>query len=237
MMTRRLNVILASIRDDRPVEATMISIKDFVPPIVVPLARKVKGLVAAKDVPAPKLFDGEGLLFEEAVAGASVYFEYGMGLSTLWALKHTTATIYAVDTSSEWVSTVEMQAGNMGRGRLNAKWVDLGPVENWGYPSSYAHRNRFEDYMDFVWTSGLSPDVVLIDGRFRVCSFLHSLLKSRSGTKIIFDDYRRRAGYHVVEEFLPISHEFGRQCLFVVPPEIDRQAIAYARDKFLYVMD
>ena len=42
----------------------------------------------------------------------------------------------------------------------------------------------------------------MIDGRFRVASFLTTLKKSKKGTKIIFDDYKSRSQYHVVEKII-----------------------------------
>ena len=70
------------------------------------------------------------------------------------------------------------------------------------------------------------PDVVLIDGRFRVACFLTSLLKSKVGAVIIFDDYSDRNHYHVVEEFVEVSHLEQRQAIFVVPELSDDERLS-----------
>jgi hypothetical protein len=43
------------------------------------------------------------------------------------------------------------------------------------------------------WRRGaVKPDLVLIDGRFRLACFLHPLLAAAPGTPILFDDYTNR---------------------------------------------
>jgi hypothetical protein len=60
----------------------------------------------------------------------------------------------------------------------------------------------------------LVPDTVLIDGRFRVASFLFSLLSARIGTTILFDDYVDRPVYFVVEQSCPLTSLCERMGLF-----------------------
>jgi hypothetical protein len=67
-----------------------------------------------------------------------------------------------------------------------------------------------------MWQEKISPDLVLIDGRFRVFCFLTSVKFAPVGTKILFDDYINRPFYHVVEEFCERIDTCGRQALFEV---------------------
>lgn len=62
----------------------------------------------------------------------------------------------------------------------------------------------------------LISSFVLIDGRFRVASFLTSIKFCDDGCKIIFDDYANRTHYHVVEEIIKPIKIFGNQALFEV---------------------
>jgi hypothetical protein len=105
--------------------------------------------------------------------------------------------------------------------------IDLGELGDWGYPSTYHH--RFRNYVHSpLQHSPVKPDLVLIDGRFRVACFLHSLLTAEAGTPILFDDYTNRPYYHLVEEFCPIEQTEGRQALFRLPEELDRERIGPA---------
>lgn len=55
---------------------------------------------------------------------------------------------------------------------------------------------------DELLRKGDSPNLFLIDGRFRVCSFLTSLMMSKRGTVILFHDYYNRPDYHIIEQYL-----------------------------------
>lgn len=181
------------------------------------------------------LFRGEDGLFRTALDGCQVYGEYGCGASTIWCARNSTAQILSVDTSSEWIERVLNSTGNPQQ--LQLVHVDLGTLGAWGRPRDYSHRDRFADYISAPWRFELKPDVVLIDGRFRVACFLTSLIEAAPGTIILFDDYTDRPHYHLVEDYTPIVDHAGTQAKFVVPGELDTARIKKEIQHFLYVMD
>ncbi|ADL00544.1 conserved hypothetical protein [Brevundimonas subvibrioides ATCC 15264] len=181
------------------------------------------------------LFDGSDEMFRREASRSRVYGEYGMGASSRWVLSNTDALVLAVDTSEEWVLSVRSAFAD--EPRLRAQWVDVGPVGEWGRPVSMAKRDAFPSYLSSIWDHAEQPDLVLVDGRFRVASFLTSLLRAKPGTRIIFDDYMNRPHYHVADEVLPSIEHCGRQALFVVPEWIDRPVIDRLRDRFIFVID
>ena len=79
--------------------------------------------------------------------------------------------------------------------------------------------------------------MILIDDRFRVASFLFSLINAKEGSIIIFDDYMYRYHYHVVEEILEVHNKCGRQVVFKVPKVFNKQLAEELLQKFIYVMD
>lgn len=180
------------------------------------------------------LFDGDNALFLAALDGARVYGEYGLGASTLWVDRNTDACIIGVDTSAEWVTRTRAALNRPGH---DLRHVDVGPVAKWGRPRSYKKRRNFIRYVDGPWTGPAKPDVVLIDGRFRVACFLTCLGTADPGTVIVFDDYTQRPIYHLVEEVLRPEAVNDRQAMFVVPEDLDTPAIERLRDQFLMVMD
>ena len=150
------------------------------------------------------------------------------------------ANIYATDTSSTWLDMVRGQVPKEASSRLNLTHVDLGGLKKWGRPSTYAHRDYFPDYGNLMWRQGVAdPDLVLVDGRFRVFCFLTSLRNARPGTHIFFDDYMNRPHYHVVEEFAERADSCGRQALFIVPEKdaLEVERLDAEIDAFRYVMD
>jgi hypothetical protein len=185
----------------------------------------------------PALFGGDTALFEEATRDVKVYGEYGCGKSTKWVMANTEAKIISVDSDPDWIDA--MRRSNLEAERMTLIWADVGEVGAWGKPKNYSHRHAFNNYTEALWRGKDKPDVVLIDGRFRICCFLTTLKHADPGTKIIFDDYVRRTPFHVVEEFLEPEACSERQALFIVPPksEIDDFKIDPEIERFRYVLD
>ena len=167
-------------------------------------------------LPNNTLFDGDDFLFKSLIADVKIYFEYGCGKSTEYMYKKSNSLIFSVDTSKEWAKKTSNLSTNFNQDRLNVKWIDVGDVVEWGYPINFEKKQNFIEYANWFWNFGLKPDLVLIDGRFRVLCFLTSINFAPIGTKIIFDDYTNRPFYHIAEEFLKIKDTRGRQALFVV---------------------
>lgn len=187
----------------------------------------------------PTLFDGgeNSFLFKKYIQNCKVYGEYGCGLSTQYVLNNTNCSVISIDSSSEWVNLVKSKSSNSER--LDIHYIDVGFVGNWGRPVDYQKRENFKDYTNRLWEQNIKPDLILIDGRFRVACFLTCLLKASEGTKIIFDDYTNRSEYQIVEEFLFTTESCGRQALFITETltETKQLAINAMLEKFRYVMD
>ena len=190
------------------------------------LRRKSKGF----------LFDGDDAAFKSLLPQTATYAEYGVGKSSLWVLANTHASILAVDTSEYWIDQVRGKAGESAS-RFDIDWVDLGPIGWAGRPKNYARRAAFQRYIESPWNRDRKPEVILVDGRFRVACFLYSLMKADAGTTIFFDDYKDRHHYHIVEEFLMPTRFCGRQAIFDVPGTLDREGLIAEYEKFQYVMD
>ena len=181
------------------------------------------------------LFDGDDYLFKRCLQSSKMYGEYGSGKSTIWVSENFRKTLkYSVDTSVQWVTRVNAQLGYD-----IVKHVDVGDVGDWGRPKSYDFRRNFIRYAESLWIDESGYDLILVDGRFRVLCFLTCLLKCKDGTTIIFDDYRNRPHYHVVEEFLKPIDFCGRQALFKVENKsnFDLTAVEKERTLFSYVID
>lgn len=180
------------------------------------------------------LFDGDDLLFKKEISTIDTYGEYGVGETTIWAYKNTQVNIISVDTSLVWIEKVKSNIQESKR--VDIGWIDLGELKRWGQPISYDKKEFIYDYVKFIWSKKTKPQLVLIDGRFRVCCFLYSLMQASPGTKIIFDDYAKRPHYHIVEDFIKPTEIYGRQGLFIVPKNLDYKNIKKTVSKFLYVM-
>jgi len=184
------------------------------------------------------LFEGDDALFKKHIINVDTYGEYGVGNSTIWVSSNTNSQIISVETDINWLKEVKTKIGNIqNSNRFELGLIDLGEVSDWGTPKSYDKRNNIIKYIQYIWTKSSKPDLILIDGRFRVACFLMCLIKAKEGTKIIFDDYVDRKYYHIVEDFLNPAEFSTRQALFIVPKKLNKKKIQEYLEKFLFVMD
>tara|TARA_B100000900_G_scaffold268860_1_gene229530 strand:- start:232 stop:804 length:573 start_codon:yes stop_codon:yes gene_type:complete len=180
------------------------------------------------------LFNGDDYLFKSYLKNCNIYFEYGVGDSTIWVLENTSSRIISVDTDKKWIKKIDISKNKK---RINLNWINLGDLGNWGRPKSYKYRKYFNDYINNVWKFDLKADVILIDGRFRVACFLFSLINSKEDSIIIFDDYINRPHYHVVEEVIKMHENCGRQAIFKVPSTFNKKLAKELLNNFTYVFD
>lgn len=161
------------------------------------------------------------------LGSARCYLEYGTGGTTVLAAQLGVPVSYCVESDASWLSAVAHKANRVrSQGQLHLRHADIGPVDAWGYPTAQPHSTAAGDYALDVWrqlqADGASPDIVLIDGRFRVSCFLASLLHARPGTRILFDDYLDRVFYRAVEQIIPPATFHDRGAEFVVPDDLPR---------------
>lgn len=157
--------------------------------------------------------------FLDSVKNASVYVEYGCGGSTAAAFRMSSAKIICVDSDKWWIDMVyNFMPGDTSR--VEACHVDLGRVTNWGHPTNA--NTDGSAYCSWPWTRTKKADLVLIDGRFRVASFMKTLLEAEPGATVIFEDYIGRPFYKAAEKVLGPSQRVGRSAIFVVPQTLDR---------------
>ncbi|MDH4481615.1 MAG: hypothetical protein QE279_02785 [Rhodoferax sp.] len=156
--------------------------------------------------------------FMDAMSRSNCFLEYGCGGSTSYAANVAgVKSILSVDTSKPWIDKVS-ESLSRSDVKLVIKHCDFGDVHQWGVPVSRAKSADFWRYMVAPWGAAkqynLIPDAILIDGRFRVASFLYSLLSARVGTLLMFDDYLDRERYFVVEKYCKLREKHGRMGVF-----------------------
>jgi hypothetical protein len=162
--------------------------------------------------------------FVDALQRADSYLEFGAGGST-----------YLAAAAGKQFVSVESDRYFLDklRGRIEADGLfdpdfqeyrnaDIGLTREWGYPvrpPTMMPRGRLAAYSAFpadAFAGSFCPELVLVDGRFRVACALKALraLAGRSGWTLLFDDYAARGRYHVVEEFGELVGMVGRMAIF-----------------------
>lgn len=206
------------------------------PVLLLPIQRRRGRRALEREVgDAATPFDGFGPLGMALVHHATVYGEWGMGQSTVLALRAGCRRVVSVDTAEPWVDLLENLRGN--EARFEAVHVDLGPVGRWGRPISYVQRTSIDDYLRAPLDRAPEADLLLIDGRFRVACWATAMISARPGTLIVFDDYVDRTYFHVVEELAHPIAIGGRQAVFVRPEHLDVPAHEALLADFRHVME
>ncbi|MFT6452712.1 MAG: hypothetical protein ACJA06_002215 [Halocynthiibacter sp.] len=157
----------------------------------------------------------------EAYAKANVILEYGSGGSTVMGGDLEGKTIFSVENARPWL---RMMRGwfrdNPPKSEVHLHDGYVGETRKWGYPNDHEKLNRWPHYPLGIWESEgfVQPDLVLIDGRFRVGCFLATLFRTQAPVTVLYDDYIGRKRYSVVEDFAPIQETRGRMVRFELKP-------------------
>ena len=143
---------------------------------------------AAPDIGAPHLFGRELDVMQRIMcSGHRRYLEFGVGGSTLLAVRSGLESVVAVDSDPDWVAATlnnpEIDAA-VRVGRAVIRHADIGPVTQWGYPGGSEHVENWPTYIATAWDAWSQrnemPDLVFVDGRFRVACCLSVILLAAS---------------------------------------------------------
>jgi hypothetical protein len=174
--------------------------------------------------------DGPELTFPAEVAvwvrdayeQATTILEYGSGGSTAMASKMIGKTVFSVESATPWHRAMTTWLDeNPPVSDIRLHHQNIGKTRAWGWPENETHWRKFPKYALSVWQRDdfEHPDLVLIDGRFRVGCFLATLLSITKPVTVLFDDYvGREQQYQLCETFAPITQTLGRMVKFELNP-------------------
>ena len=163
----------------------------------------------------------EAAWVEEVYDAARVILEYGSGGSTVLAGEKLGCRVFSVESDKNWCENLERWfEENPPLADVRLHHADIGKTKAWGNPVNEKHWRKFANYPISVWDRDdfAQPDVVLIDGRFRAACFLTVMLRTNSPATVLFDDYKNRPNYHVVEDYVKPAEMRGRMARFEVQP-------------------
>ncbi len=157
-----------------------------------------------------------------AYAGAETILEYGSGGSTVLAGEMTGKQVFSVESDAGWAEMMRSWfKANPPQSQVRVIHADIGATTEWGHPADDSAWKRFARYPLGIWESGRmgQPDVVLVDGRFRMGCVLAAAFHTQKPLALLFDDYLRRTHYHAIEEVIGAPKEIiGRMARFEISP-------------------
>ena len=150
--------------------------------------------------------------FKKNLKNCKFYLEYGSGNSTLLAEKYKKKFI-SVEADRSFYNYLRTNKKISG-----IKYINIGPTKYFSFPilPFYFIEKKITEYCFFFKKNfvedKLIPDLILIDGRFRVCVCLNIIKfliknKIKKNIIIIIDDYQFRKSYKILNKFLKIKNE------------------------------
>ncbi|WP_335944069.1 tetratricopeptide repeat protein [Pseudomonas sp. G166] len=163
---------------------------------------------------------------------ASVILEYGSGGSTIIAARMPGKSVISVENDARWARDMQAWIANAELPTRPVIYpVDVGETGQWARPKNARAWKRFHTYPLRVWDEPFfqEPDVILIDGRFRIACFVTAYLRASKPMIVLFDDYLDRPHYHVVERLLAPTEFVGRMARFDLRPltEVPRSELTW----------
>jgi len=166
---------------------------------------------------------------QERYRAAGCILEYGAGGSTVFAAGETGAQILSIESDRDWAAKIRDHLAQEGLARpgVEIRWADIGPTGAWGKPTRARDWGKFHGYPMQPWQDpGLDPDLVLIDGRFRLGCLVAAALHCRRPLTVLIDDYEERPAYHRAEALFPLTRMIGHMAQFDLEPR------AYSNTEF-----
>ena len=147
------------------------------------------------------------LYFEKYLKKSKFYLEYGAGASTFFAKKNKKKFI-SLEADKSFYSFLK-------RNIKQIKYLDIGPTKYFSIPLLpiciiKKKINYYSNYMTNIYNSlGVIPDLILIDGRFRILTTLKIIRflkkKKAKNITIIIDDYLVREHYKNIENIITVQ--------------------------------
>lgn len=166
--------------------------------------------------------------------GARCIVEFGAGHSTGAFARLGVPRLISVDSDPDWIGRLRLDpavAEAEASGRLTLLHADIGPVKNWGKPRQRSvPQPSWAGYALLPWHTvpEAVPDLVFVDGRFRLACLYTALYFAPAGTPILIHDFWNRPHYHQALDFTAVTARTGTMAALTARPDLDLRALASA---------
>ncbi len=149
--------------------------------------------------------------FLDKLKKSKFYFEYGSGSSTLVA-NDLNKKFISIELDKKYYLELKKKIKND-----QVKFFNIGPVGEFSYPI-FKLKKKIVNYINSIDTYLSNedyPDLILIDGRFRIAcclNILKHIQKKSLKVLILLDDYEKRESYKILNKFFKIK-SIGRMAV------------------------
>lgn len=192
---------------------------------------------------APHFDEASTAWFSCRLKSTRKYLEFGSGGSTVLAARFGIPFV-TVDSDRFFLASLKKKIERDGLRRPNQAFIHahIGVTEYWGRPlcpwrASALRLSQFRRYSDpprQCLDDGTLPDLILIDGRFRVACALKVLRVLGRTTKwvMMVDDYVGRPEYHVIAQYAELDRLLGRAALFTASKDWEGEELQCVIEKY-----
>ena len=185
----------------------------------------------------PRMSDGEIVAYAAQLKEAHVVLEFGMGGSTCLAAAQPIGQLYSVEADQDWINrclAMPEVTPLVRAGRLVTHRPEIGPIATYSMPTDPGTASLWPSYSLSIWNRlEHTPDLVLIDGRFRVSCFLQAIMRLPKSTKYVIHDFWSREHYHALLQFGSLLDRVDDLAVFQVDPDTDYRAVGIAASTYL----
>jgi len=165
---------------------------------------------------SPVSMNGENLTRSlTQVTMSKCVLEFGAGSSTL-LFAQSAKKVFSVESDKQFASHVEEELRMRGlSSKTQILYANIGITKSYGQPVKFLglfYNHRYRQYTKIFFDNpsfAFNPEIVFIDGRFRVWCALQSCARIQNDFLLIFDDYFNRSEYHVIESLIGPARRFS----------------------------
>lgn len=185
--------------------------------------------------PSPAMSEAEIATFKEYLSAATNYFEFGAGGSTVLASSYQNLKrVISVESDPSWIQKISAFVNPI---RCKLVHGDIGPVKEWGHPVNLLEQesslsNYWMELPRQIESEKVVPDLILIDGRFRVMCCL-TAFKYAPEAIICIHDFTIRPVYHEVLRFYYILRTVGTFVFLKGKTDIDMRELAEVEKRYM----
>ena len=198
----------------------------------------------------PSMSSSEIAMVSKFMSRATHYAEFGSGGSTCLACRFPNIqSIVSVESDHAFQQKVQAMCP-----RADVRWINIGRTSDYkrsplsflfrsrqgvkpagshqmyGHPADSSSMHLWRDYS----TADIGqPDLILIDGRFRVACGIQCCLKYPDAI-IMIHDFAHRTEYHLLLQFLDVFSSTNSLVVARVKPGLDKAALEDAFERFVH---
>lgn len=183
--------------------------------------------------PSPAMTPAEQALLRALAAEAEVVVEFGCGGSTLLLLAACPGRLVTVENDAAWLSRLAARPLCAAAHEAN-RWiplhVDQGPLAPWGWPRDPERQRDGAAYVNAPWEAAPRPDLVLVDGRYRLACTFTALARVGVGGRVALHDFWSRPHYRPALEDAELEATSGNLVVLRRRDKPPRDPRAYLSD-------